>query len=779
MAGLDPIGVIFTAKDLASGTVGRLDQKFKTLDNTTDATAAKFSANMKLMGAGLVAVGVGAVGLGVLNGAAKKFGVLSTAVAEVGTLIKGTPEEIDLLTKSSKELANTFGGDAKNQAAAFYQAISAGVGGVSDAQGFLTIANKVAIGGVTDATTAIDGLTTITNAFVADNVTAEQAADGLFVAMKAGKTTIGELSGGISKASAGAAALGINFDELLGATSALTAGGVPTAEAFTSLKAVFTAFASKQETAKQLGADTAAAFSLQNLKAKGLRKTLLEVSASVDGNVEDLTKLLGSSEAVNAVLSLTGSQADSFSKIMDGMANKTGQAETAFQKMTKTTEFVEKRFDALSDSVILSIGEAFDPIRKAVLQFGVIVLQVFNSIPKPITEFIVKTIALFSAIIAVGGAIVFLKGAFAVLSILAVKFAAVLLPIIGIVVGIAAAIGLLILLVKNNFGGIGDFFAETFNKIKLFFSAIIGVISDGEISAELFKQLQDAGILGFVESVLGAFFKVKAFLTGLFEGFVGAFSTVVEPVFEQFVNAFKDVINTIGQLFGGVFSMINKLMGGTGDFTGALNVMEGAGQGIGATIGAAFGIVIDTMLFGLTVVLRIIEAFLEVGRIIQLVFGAGFEIIGGFVTFLSQVFVAPMEAIKGLIQSLKNAFTDLFKGLFENKLIKFGLEKLGFSAPEESTSSDIVPIAPGGLGGEGGGPGGADSGVGNVPLVLNRQAREASGNAGGIADALTALPGDGGGQQINLVTRVMIDEREIAEATQRVNAKDRTANGGQ
>lgn len=800
---LDPIGVIFTAKDLASGSVGRLDKKFKTLSNTTDDTALKFSKNLKLMGAGLAAVAVGAIGLGVLNVAGRKFASLGQSVAEVGTLIEGTPEEIKELTDQSIALANTFGGDAKAQAAAFYQAISAGVGGVSEAQEFLTIANKVAIGGVTDAATAIDGLTTITNAFIQDNVTAQQAADGLFVAMKAGKTTIGELSSGISKASTGAAALGIQFDELLGATSALTAGGVPTAEAFTSLKAVFTAFASKQETAKQLGTETAAAFSLQNLKAKGLRKTLIEVSKSVGGNIEDLTKLLGSSEAVNAVLALTGSQADKFAGIMEGMAKKTGEAEGAFLKMTQTTAFVEKRFDALSDGLVLTIGKAFDPIRKAILEFGVTVLEVFNSIPQPITDFIVKALALVFAIIAVGGAVVAMKAGFILLSIVAVKIGAVLLPIIGIVLGIAAAIGLLILLVKSNFGGIGDFFSETFNRIKIFFQAIIGVIKDGKISEELFNQLQDAGILGFVESVLGAFFKVKAFLTGLFEGFVGAFSATVEPVFEQFVNAFSDVLTVIGQIFGGVFSILNKLMGGTGDFAGALGAAEGAGLGIGATLGVVFGGLIDIMLFVITIVLRIVEGFLEVGRIITLVFGTAAEIIGGFVTFLSKVFTSPIEAVKGLIQSLKNAFTDLFKGLFENKIIKFGLEKLGFTEPGDETDSgivpvapkdktnlgissivptdettpDIVPIAPVGPGVAGAvGINGEEAGITNAATALSSQNKSADRNAANLAGVFGQQAAEGE-QQINLTTRVMIDENQIGEATERFMTKKRTSNG--
>ncbi|MEE8150648.1 MAG: phage tail tape measure protein [Nitrosomonadaceae bacterium] len=751
MPGLDPIGVIFTAKDLASGTVGKLDRKFKTLDSTTDNTAASFTKNLKMMAGGLVAIGVGAAGLGILNAAGKKFGVLNTAIAEVGTLIEGTPEQIAMLTEQSKALSNAFGGGAKAQAAAFYQAISAGVGNVSDAQRFLTIANKVAIGGVTDATTAIDGLTTITNSFVDQGVSAEQAADALFVAMKAGKTTIAELSRSMSKAAPGAAALGIRFDELLGATSALTAAGVPTAEAFTGLKAVFTAFASKQAIAKGLGEKTAKAFDLQNLKAKGLRVTLMEVSDSVGGNIEKLTKLLGSSEAVNAVLALTGSQANKFADIMDGMANKTGEANAAFLKMADTTDFIEGRFDSLTESLVLSIGEAFDPIRKAVLKFGVAVMEAFNAIPQPIIDFLVRIIAVASAVIALVGAVVFLKAAFVIISILAIKFGAVLLPIIGIILGIVAAIGLMILLFKNNVGGIGDFFRDAFNDAKLFFQAIIGVISSGGISEELFNQLQDAGILGFVETVLSGFFKVKAFLGGLFDGLMAGMS-IAMPSIELLMRMMKFGLTTVMEVLGDLVGGFVGLMGGTEDAGGAMTSMANIGKVIGVIFGTVIGIItsgialIWSAILGVTNLLWLfIKALVMVGRKVA-------EVLGGVVGF----------------------FTN-------NKLIKFALSKIGLGDDEEDEKkktdlSNGIPILPKR---NVTGPKGEDIGIGNSATILQKQAAAAANNAGGIADVIKKGQGAGQDQKINIVTRVMIDENQIAEAVDNVNTKKRTANGGQ
>ena len=55
---------------------------------------------------------------------------------------------------------------------------------------FLETAQKGAVAGVSDVSTAVDGLSSVVNAWGEKNITAAQASDLMFTAVKEGKTYI-------------------------------------------------------------------------------------------------------------------------------------------------------------------------------------------------------------------------------------------------------------------------------------------------------------------------------------------------------------------------------------------------------------------------------------------------------------------------------------------------------------------------------------------------------------------------------------------------------------
>lgn len=270
-----------------------------------------------------------------LSGLASQANEFSAAMSEVNTLLSGNTE-MPRLTQEAKNLAAQFGGSPTQQAQAFYQAISAGAGNAEQATSLLTAANKLAIGGVTDVTTAVDGLTSITNAYGVSTSEASRVSDAFFVAMRAGKTTVGELSGSIGRVAATAATAGLSFEETLGSISALTTQGIGTAEAVTGLKAALTNILkpSKQasDAAEELGID----FNLAGLQSKGLAGFLDELVTATGGSEEKLLDLFGSTEALNTVFALTGGAAETFGNIMVDMANSAGQTDKAFAKVSDT-----------------------------------------------------------------------------------------------------------------------------------------------------------------------------------------------------------------------------------------------------------------------------------------------------------------------------------------------------------------------------------------------------------------------------------------------------------
>ncbi|KII11771.1 hypothetical protein OO25_19695 [Phaeobacter sp. S60] len=283
-------------------------------------------------------------------------------MSEVSTLIEGTRLEMSFLQDEAMRMAGTFGGSATDQVKAFYQAISAGADSVEAAAKILDQSNRLAIGGVTDVTTGVDALTTAVNAFRDTGLTAAEASDAMFIGMKAGKTTIAELSAQMGQIVPIASAAGVSFDEMIAGVSALTTQGQSTATATTGLRAAITGILqpSKQaaDAAKALGLE----FSASALQAKGLEQFLTDVVRQTGGSTDALTQLFGSVEALNAVLAFSGAAGQTFNDIMGEMGDKAGATDEAFSRVASG---VDQRLNA-----------AFGRFTVLATQFGEVLLQV-------------------------------------------------------------------------------------------------------------------------------------------------------------------------------------------------------------------------------------------------------------------------------------------------------------------------------------------------------------------------------------------------------------------
>lgn len=331
----------------------------------------------------LLAAGAALYGItSVLGGAAGKAAEFGTAMAEVSTLLDDT-SGMDQLSESVRAMAREFGGDAKDQAKALYQIISAGASDAAQATDLLTSANKLAIGGVTDITTAADGLTSILNAYGDAAGGATNVSDAMFTAMKAGKTTIGELSAGIGQVAPMASQAGVGIEELLASVSALTKGGVATSEAMTQVRAILSAVVKPSSQASKAAQDLGIQFDVAAVRSKGLAGFLEEVAEKTGGNEEVMAQLFGRVEALQAVFALTGNAAGDFAAIMDDMANKAGATETAFGKMAETPEMASRRFKAAMADIQISLGQAVTALAP-MLEGITAAINQFNELPGPV-----------------------------------------------------------------------------------------------------------------------------------------------------------------------------------------------------------------------------------------------------------------------------------------------------------------------------------------------------------------------------------------------------------
>ena len=323
------------------------DKSEKRLSSSASKTAAAFG---KVAGAiGLVTAGISAIGLKGSLGFEK-------SIKEVSTLVDGLEGDIDRISTASRRLSTEFGGSSTEQAKGFYQAISAGASNASQATAVLETANRLAIGGVSDVASSVDILTTVMNTYGDQVEGAGAVSDALFVGMRAGKTTITELSSSLGKVVPLSAQLGISFDELVATTAALTKGGISTTESITGIRAVLASItkpaSDAAKAAKELGVD----FNVTALRSKGLAGFLNELKEATGGSSEEISRLFGGVEALIPVMSLTGNIGDDLAEIMVQMANKVGETDKAFQKMADDNQFKIDQFMSSVNNVALTLG---------------------------------------------------------------------------------------------------------------------------------------------------------------------------------------------------------------------------------------------------------------------------------------------------------------------------------------------------------------------------------------------------------------------------------------
>ena len=315
---------------------------------------------------GKIAAGV-AIGAGVAAAGAITKGTLSAVrfesqMAEVRTLLSGTFTDtaFSQLGTDLLGLSKDLGIASTELVPALYQAISAGVP-TDNVIDFLRISGRAAIGGVTEIETAVDGLTTVVNAFSAEGVGATDAADVMFASVKAGKTTFQELSDSLFQVAPLANSTGVSFREVSAGLATLTAQGTPTRIATTQLRAAIQGLTrpSKELTAifKAAGYESGE----MAVRQIGLAKASDIVSKATGGSVSQLTKLVGSIEGVQGILGITGSNAERFSNNMDNMDESTGAANAAFETIAKTVGFKWNRIQQLLNVQLLKLGQKILP----------------------------------------------------------------------------------------------------------------------------------------------------------------------------------------------------------------------------------------------------------------------------------------------------------------------------------------------------------------------------------------------------------------------------------
>ena len=309
----------------------------------------------------------GAVATGVAVGAALSKGITSSVtfdqdMREVFTLLPGISQEaMDEMKDQLLDLGSEYGAMTEDTIPAMYDALSAGVE-QADVFDFLTTSQKFAQAGATDVSTAVDGLTTVVNAFGLESADAGRIADQMFGAVRAGKTTVDELSASMFNVAPIAATLGVKTGEVAASFATLTSQGTPTSVASNQMKAALTALTSPTEDLKAIFTEFAGVTAEEFLASGGsMTEAFGFLQEATGGSVGELKKLLGSQEAVNAVLGLTGANADTQAGNLEAIGNSAGSVDEAYETMAAGIGTSWNKIKASTAQALIEVGDQFAP----------------------------------------------------------------------------------------------------------------------------------------------------------------------------------------------------------------------------------------------------------------------------------------------------------------------------------------------------------------------------------------------------------------------------------
>lgn len=321
--------------DTATAALRRLEEMARRSETSTRKLGAvDFRAVIGRLAA--LGVGVGAIGFAVKK-ATGEWLKFDKAMKEVQSISGGTREEIVAMRREVLDLATALGVDATQSAKGLYQTISAGIP-KGNALEFLAVASKAAVAGVATVESSVDALTAVINAYGMSASDAEKISDKLFLVVKDGITTFPELAENLSKATGPADALGVSLDELLAQVIAITNKKVPTAEAFTQIKASIQALNDPSEQMAEALDAMGFSSSRAAVAALGYSEVLNRVRKYYDGNDAALVKALRSSEAYNGVLATTGRNANKTAGALSDLEVASGNMADAYAINSNTLE---------------------------------------------------------------------------------------------------------------------------------------------------------------------------------------------------------------------------------------------------------------------------------------------------------------------------------------------------------------------------------------------------------------------------------------------------------
>lgn len=348
----------------ASEEVEKFGDKSEETGKQSEESSKKGRDGIKELQGVLASAGIAATLNEIKNGffdcseAAAQF---ETSTAMVATIADTSQKSLSNISKEVRSYSNETGEAASDMAEATYQAISASVN-TADAAAFAGTATKLAVGGFTSATTAVDVLTTAINSYSLAASDATQLSDYLITTQNLGKTSVDQLAQSVGKVIPLASAYNVQMDNLSSAYAVLTANGIATAESGTYLKSMLSELGDTgSDVSEVLLNSTGKTFAQLMEQGYSLGDVMSMLGDAVDGDSTAFNALWSSTEAGIGALSLFNAGADKYNSVLDSMRTSAGATEKAYSTMADTTDKSKQRMENAFNNLKISVGDVLNP----------------------------------------------------------------------------------------------------------------------------------------------------------------------------------------------------------------------------------------------------------------------------------------------------------------------------------------------------------------------------------------------------------------------------------
>jgi len=385
---------------------------------------------LKAFGNGVRRLGLKMAGLGTAVAApmvasGKVFGDFENQMKMVSTMLAEPEKYMDAFSRGIRKLSVDFGESTDVLAKGLYDLLSASVD-PAHALDVLAVATKSAKGGMTDTAVAVDGLTSVLNAFQMSAGQAGHVADVMFQTVKRGKLTFADLAANIGKVAPMARAAGMSMEDMMAAIATMTRQGLGTDEASTRLVNIL-------KNAPDQARDIAAL--IQKYVGKGLSEIQV-----------DFPEIRAAGGIAALAADMRGFRED-----LALMQNAAGRADEAFARMTGGLMDEMKKARMTLNDLMVSVGQALAPTLKAAGEWFKKAATSASEWVKANSGLIVSALKIAAIVVAVGigltvlGTIISGVGtAFGVLTTIVTVVMAVLKVLAAVIAFLASPVGLVI-----------------------------------------------------------------------------------------------------------------------------------------------------------------------------------------------------------------------------------------------------------------------------------------------------------------------------------------------